>query len=86
MTKYTLYKGVEGWAVVPEGAIGFEVVDNQLVRWVYDEQEFVNNPYVDVMESFSARQKFANDTNVVSTAELEQEFQELKIKERKYGS
>ena len=79
MKKHTLYKGVEGWAVVPEGAIGFEVVDNQLVRWVYDEQEFVGTPYVNVMESFLARQKWVNDNNnVVSTVELEQEFQELK--------
>lgn len=78
MPAYKLYKGIEGWEGAPEGAIGFEVKNNQLIRWIYDEQEFVGVPYIDVMESFSKRQEFANDTNVVSTMELEQEFQELK--------
>ena len=77
--KHTLFKGTEGWVVVPEGAIGFEVVNNTLVRWVYDEQEFIDNPHITVMKDFLARQKWANDTtNLVSTEELEQEFLELK--------
>lgn len=78
MSKHTLYKGTAGWAVVPDGAIGFEVVNNTLVRWIYDEQEFRDTQYIDVMESYLARKERADDTNLVSTKELEKEFLELK--------
>ena len=81
MGKYTLYKGTEGWAVVPEGAIGFEVSNNILVRWVYDEKEFDNNPYIDVMESYLAQKKCAEDNS--NLVDLEKELSELKKRTQK---
>lgn len=75
---YKLYKGTEGWAVVPDGAIGFEASNNTLTRWIYDEQEFDGVPYIDVMKSYLVRKERAEDnSNLVSTEELEKELSEL---------